>query len=172
MKDRTVYLGLGGNLGDPVDTFEKVIDRLSKYHEFRGLRCSPFYQTSPVSDIPQGDYLNAVCTFSTCLELEELEEIIHSIEVEFGKLPKEKNAPRIIDIDILFFGSQKISTHTVEVPHPRWEERLFVLKPLSDLTDTIHLDREDGTTEVLDIQWLINNFNNRHNEIVTQMEKV
>jgi 2-amino-4-hydroxy-6-hydroxymethyldihydropteridine diphosphokinase len=172
MEKQLVYIGLGGNIGDPITTFDNVIERLSLASEITDLRSSPFYSTSPVSDIPQDDYLNAVCVFKTSFTAETLQFFLANIERKLGKLPKEKDAPRIIDIDILFYGSKQINLPDLEIPHPRWKERLFVLRPLADLTDHISLENETGQIECIDLKESLKNFMNRHNEIVTQLEKV
>lgn len=95
---------------------------------------SNFYQTTPVSSIPQNDYLNAVCTFKSSRNPKDLFDELEKIERMLGKSPKPKNEPRIIDLDLLFFGVKSCRRHGLEIPHPRWQERLFVLIPLLDLT--------------------------------------
>lgn len=172
MKTQQVYLGLGGNLGDPVATFKNVLEQFSREQQMTDLRCSPFYLTSPVSAIPQGDYINAVCTFSTTLTVEELRDFLVSIEKKLGKHPKEKDAPRIIDIDILFYGTKRIDIQGLEIPHPRWQERLFVLRPLADLTDTVAYENEYGDIQTVNLNESLKNFTNRHDEVVKQLEKV
>lgn len=166
-----VYIGLGGNIGDPAALFERVLDRLALQPGIYRLRCSPFYSTSPVSDIPQADYTNAVAAFHTTLPIERLRDFLFSIEKELGKVPKERNAPRAIDIDLLFYGTKRITLPHLQVPHPRWRERLFVLRPLADLTDSLCIEREEGGFEIIDIRELLKNFINRHREVVKQLEK-
>ena len=67
----------------------------------------------------------------------ELWEVMQSFERRIGKIPKPKNAPRLIDLDLLFYGGEMIYSPTLIVPHPRWHERLFVIAPLADLVDTL-----------------------------------
>lgn len=136
-----VYLSLGGNIGDSSSTISHALELLKAVPEVTHLRASRFYSTSPIlpasEPFPQEYYTNAACELETSLSPHELLKALQSIETELGKIPKAKNAPRIIDIDILFFGDQIFSTPDLELPHPRWKERLFVLTPLSDLVQTL-----------------------------------
>lgn len=132
-----VYVGLGGNLGNTPLIFQEAITQLISHPKIFELRTSSLYQTSPISSIPQNDYINAVCTFQTTLHPCELLTILQNIEKSLGKVPKPKDAPRLIDLDILFFGEEVHSAPNLIIPHPRWFERLFVLIPLLDLTDII-----------------------------------
>lgn len=166
MKEREVYVAMGGNIGEPAATFDKVLAKLAENPAIGELKSSPYYITSPVSDIPQRDYLNAVCRFVTPLAIEELVSLLREIEEELGKRPKIKTAPRIIDLDLLFYGGERRSAGEVEVPHPHWQERLFVLQPLSDLAEEISLEGVDSRLEIFRIRDLIANFKNVNNEKV------
>jgi 2-amino-4-hydroxy-6-hydroxymethyldihydropteridine diphosphokinase len=132
-----VYLGLGGNIGDVRATFDLALEEINSHPKISNLKISQFYQTAAVSDIPQADYLNGACCFDTALSPKELFLFLQEIETKLGKIPKEKNAPRKIDLDILFFGELLYSDGNLEIPHPRWKERLFVLIPLMDLTSNL-----------------------------------
>ncbi len=131
-----VFLSLGGNVGDVTATMKRAEEEIRAL-PVHDLRFSRLYRTSPVSDIPQADYINCACQFYTDLPATELLEKLQEIERKLGKVPKPKNAPRPIDIDILFYGNEIIHTATLDIPHPQWQERLFVLVPLSDLVDII-----------------------------------
>jgi 2-amino-4-hydroxy-6-hydroxymethyldihydropteridine diphosphokinase len=150
---KTVFLGLGGNIGDVAHTLsqaKKEIQALSFVHNFKH---SKLYRTSPVSDIKQESYLNCILSFET--EVNPLEALyaFQKLEVALGKKQKAKNAPRVIDIDIIVFGQELISNVELEVPHPRFRERLFVLVPLLDLTKIVYLSTQNSTILIcLDIQ--------------------
>lgn len=134
-----VYISMGGNLNNPLKVQQEAIQKLKDF--FGKVECSHFYKTSPVSVIPQEDYVNSVCRFETDLSLAEVSKITHDIEKSLGKVPSGlKDAPRTIDLDILFYGNKSLSENGIEIPHPRWQNRLFVLVPLLDLTDTIIVD--------------------------------
>lgn len=128
-----VFLSLGGNIGDVVQRLLEAKRLLSTTAFVYKVRFSGFYQTSPVSDIPQDDFVNVACALQTELPLRVLWREIEQIERVLGKTPKAKNAPRPIDIDILFYGDETVDDDELQVPHPQWKERLFVLMPLAEL---------------------------------------
>ncbi len=159
---KRVYLGLGGNIGDSAGVIRRTVSEIALLSCIKSLRMSKLYVTTPVSDIPQADYVNGVCCFDTTMSLHHLYCDLHEIELAMGKTGKEKNAPRVIDIDILFYGEQSCDHEMHIVPHPRWRERLFVLRPLSDLTDQVFVPGEGGVM-LID---LLKDFPNIHNEVV------
>jgi 2-amino-4-hydroxy-6-hydroxymethyldihydropteridine diphosphokinase len=139
MYRKKVYLGLGSNIGDSVDTVWHACQAIEAIDHVYDFVVSRLYQTAPVSDIPQPDYINAVCRFDTDFAVIELWERLQAIEKMLGKIDKAKNAPRVIDIDILFYGSDSYDNAGLQIPHPRWKERLFVLVPLCDLEPLINV---------------------------------
>lgn len=157
------YVGLGGNLGNAHHTILEALHLLKKNFSVRNLKASSFYKTSPVSVLPQNDYVNAVCKFETSLTPHALLKVLQDIEKRLGKEPKPKCAPRLIDCDILFFGNQSVSTPELEIPHPRWRERLFVLIPLFELTKTVRLPERN---DLIDLQAELDAFRNHNNESV------
>ena len=132
-----IYLSLGSNLGPSVDTIERALRSIEALAGIHSFQASSLYRTSPISPIPQAHFINAVCCFETTLTPSDLYNYLHRIEVELGKIAKPKEAPRIIDIDILLFGALFLETPELIIPHPRWQERLFVLLPLQELTKSI-----------------------------------
>jgi len=172
MNDHLVYLGIGSNVGDSFAILKKAFLELANLPGIHHLETSRLYQTTPVSNLPQRDYINAVCQLRTALSLPALFEQLQNIEKRLGKLPKEKNAPRKIDIDILFFGQTYYSSPVLTVPHPRWKQRLFVLIPLWDLTDSITYPINDrGQTETLALKDFLATFPNIHQESVFPLNK-
>lgn len=131
------YIALGGNLAGTLQTMREVVARIKAWKGIDSLTLSKLYQTSPVSPIPQPDYLNAVCRFQTSLPLHNLWENLKQLEQEMGKEPKSKNSPRLIDLDLLFYGDLSLVSEGLTLPHPRWNERLFVLTPLADVTQQV-----------------------------------
>lgn len=167
----TAYVGLGGNIGDTLQFILTAIEQITLQDGIQDLICSNIYRTTPVTPvggISQPVYLNAACRFQTTLPALELLHVLQQIESQLGRIPSPKNSPRVIDLDLLFFGTQQHQLPELIVPHPRWSERLFVLMPLSDLTDKIQiasLEPDKGTSSV-DLQSLLQNFTNPHNETV------
>ena len=168
--DDLVYLGLGSNMGDSQTAIQQALSAVSKIPDARMLRTSSLYQTSPVSPLAQRDFINCACALSTTLSPETLYRALHTIELSLGKISKEKNAPRPIDIDILFFGSYFLRTATLNIPHPHWQERLFVLVPLLELTTEILVPfNEHEECEKINLPNLLQAFSNPHQERVTRL---
>lgn len=147
-----VYVGVGSNLDGPLAQVLKAMELLKQKPYVFDLKISPVYQSKPLSDLLQPDYANAVCTFNTCLGPEDLLKELQAIEKVLGKEPKPKNAPRPIDLDLLFFDRSEIHTESLRLPHPRWTERLFVIRPLADLTAFVYLP---GINEPFPLQSLL-----------------
>ena len=127
----TVYLGLGSNLGDRQSNLTKAFELLKQRASVEQI--SSLYETEPVGYREQPRFLNAVCRVSTYLSPEQLLISIKEIETTLGRRASFPNAPRPVDIDILFYGNQVIDTPQLTIPHPRLEERAFVLVPLAEL---------------------------------------
>lgn len=161
MQNSEVYVGLGGNVGDSISIVKESLQQIQALTQVKNFQVSHFYRTQPESDIPQNEYVNAVCRFDTSFNAKELLAALQKIENSLGKIPKPKNAPRIIDLDILFFGKERWNESDLEIPHPRWKQRLFVLTPLADLVT--HID--DGRCAI-DIHQLIRSFPSAHRKQV------
>jgi 2-amino-4-hydroxy-6-hydroxymethyldihydropteridine diphosphokinase len=129
----TCYIGIGSNLGDRAGYIDKAIDALRISKKIRVARVSTIYETEPVSDIPQGAYLNGVIEIETGLSPRELLEALINIEKSLGRVRTARNAPRTVDLDILYFGNERICEKDLTIPHPRIMEREFVLKGLREL---------------------------------------
>ena len=130
------YVALGSNLGNSKELLEMALKQLSIHPQISQLQHSKFYETKPVSDLPQPNFLNAVCRFKCTLSINELFSFLEGVECSLGKVKKPKNAPRLIDLDLIFYGDQIYKSAALTVPHPRWKERTFVLKPLAELLCT------------------------------------
>jgi len=133
----TVYFGLGSNLGNRQDNLNKALEFLS--HRLQIKRVSSVYDTEPVGNINQPRFLNLACQVYTGLAPMELLILAKGIESKLGRTFGAVNAPRPIDIDILFYGDQVIETPKLIIPHPRLAERAFVLIPLAEIApDLVH----------------------------------
>lgn len=126
-----VYLGLGTNLGDREANLRAALERLREVATIEAL--SSVYRSEPVGYREQPDFWNLVVRARTELPPEALVEAAKRIEAELGREPAFRNAPRVIDIDLLFYDDLRITTPTLTVPHPRLLERGFVLRPLAEL---------------------------------------
>ncbi|MBN1643375.1 MAG: 2-amino-4-hydroxy-6-hydroxymethyldihydropteridine diphosphokinase [Dehalococcoidales bacterium] len=126
-----VYLGLGSNMGDRIENLRRAVSLLSGKVEVN--RVSTVYDTAPVGNTKQSRFLNLACEVTTSLAPLELLTLLKGIEAGMGRKPGPVNGPRLIDIDILLYDDRVIDTPKLAVPHPRLEERAFVLVPLSDI---------------------------------------
>jgi 2-amino-4-hydroxy-6-hydroxymethyldihydropteridine diphosphokinase len=130
---KTVYLGLGSNIGEREQALQKALDRLGDAG-VHVKRVSGVYETEPIGLADQRWFLNLVVEAETDLLPLQLLGRLQKIEVELGRRRATSQGPRTIDIDILFFGSFVIQAGRLVVPHPRLHERRFVLAPMVELT--------------------------------------
>lgn len=129
---KTVYLGLGSNLGDRAAMLQAALEALES-PRLNVRRVSPIYETEPM-DVPgQHWFLNLVAEVATDLFPLQLLHCTAKIELQLGRRRVAPKGPRSIDIDILLFGNAVIATPQLEIPHPRFRARRFVLAPLADL---------------------------------------
>lgn len=132
---KRVGISLGTNLGDRSANLREAISRLKSLAESDHWLVSGVYETAPV-DCAEGDplFLNCVVEFECDLSPETLLLKTQKIESDLGRPDKRNiNAPRVIDVDILYFGKTRIKTPTLTIPHPRMMERGFVLIPLQEI---------------------------------------
>lgn len=131
------YLGLGSNLGEREENLCQALTLLSAKINLEDV--SSVYETEPAGYKEQPFFLNLVCRIATDLPPDELLYFAKDIETEMGRIPSFPNAPRIIDIDILFYEDRISSTQDLTIPHPRLQGRAFVLIPLAEIApDLIH----------------------------------
>jgi len=129
----TCYIGVGSNIGDRRKFIDSSITELKKVRGVSVTRLSSIYETLPASDIPQGKYLNGVIEIETDLGPKVLLKELIRIEEKMGRKRTVKNAPRTIDLDILYYGDERLNEEGIVIPHPRIADREFVLKGLREL---------------------------------------
>jgi 2-amino-4-hydroxy-6-hydroxymethyldihydropteridine diphosphokinase len=132
------YIGIGANLGDARANVADALVRLAALPATALLRHSASYRTAPI-DSSGDDYINAVACIDTSLGAVELLEALHAIELAHGRERPYRNAPRTLDLDILLYGDQQIDAPSLHVPHPRMQERAFVLAPLLEIAPDIQI---------------------------------
>jgi len=145
----TAYLGLGSNMGNRQDNLERALDFLSQ--RLRIEKVSSIYDTEPMGNVNQPRFLNLVCQVYTSLAPAALLALGKGIESKLGRVSGESNAPRPIDIDILFYGDEVIETPELIIPHPRLTGRAFVLVPLVQIApELVHPVNGKTVRELLD----------------------
>lgn len=129
-----VFIGLGGNLGEPLARFLEVRQAFDEHRQITVVASSSLYRTAPVGGpVGQPDYLNAVLELATKLAPLDLLDFCRELELRGGRQREVRWGARTIDVDLLFVDHFVCSTPQLTLPHPRLHERSFVLQPLSDL---------------------------------------
>ncbi len=133
--DRPVrcYIGLGSNIGDSRATIVEALKRLDEIPGLTVEAVAPFYRTAPVGYADQDYFINTVAEVSTTLTPRQLLDGLQQIENDLGRVRVIRWGPRTVDLDILVYGDQIISEPDLQVPHPRMDQRAFVMVPLADL---------------------------------------
>lgn len=133
MRERVLAcIGLGANLGDAAGQVRDAAHALSKAQGCEDLQLSPLYRTAP-HEASGPDYVNAVATLQTRLTAPELLRLLQRLEAAAGRERPYLNAPRTLDLDLIFYGDARMDSLDLQLPHPRWASRAFVLFPLRDL---------------------------------------
>src|SRR5688572_12183926 len=135
MKEHIVYLALGTNLGDRLANLKQAISSLTPQLEVR-LK-SQVYETPPWGFEDQPKFLNQVIKANTYLDPEPLLKHLKRLEVALGRKESFPNGPRLIDIDILFYDDLVLDRPSIVIPHPRLQERGFVLLPLMEIAPNL-----------------------------------
>jgi 2-amino-4-hydroxy-6-hydroxymethyldihydropteridine diphosphokinase len=126
-----VLLGLGANLGEPIRQLRQAVERLTRV--LSALSVSSLYRSAPVGYHDQSDFYNLVCRGRTDLPPLELLRITRHIEDALGRERSFPNAPRTLDIDMLAYEGLVLDTPELILPHPRLQQRAFVLLPLAEV---------------------------------------
>lgn len=128
----TAYVALGANLGDAAQALRNALNALGNTPGICLVLASSLYRTAPVQSTGP-DYVNAVAEVSTTLTAPALLDALQAIEQQAGRERPYRNAPRTLDLDLLLFGGARIDSLRLTVPHPRMEQRAFVLVPLAEI---------------------------------------
>lgn len=135
---KTVYIGLGSNLGDRVRQIAQALALLDSLDGISVVRVASLIETQPVGGAAgQNDYLNGVAQLDCRFSAMELLAILLDVEKQLGRTRTEPWGARTIDLDLLLFDDQIIDEPQLQVPHPRMHERDFVLKPLAELAPEV-----------------------------------
>jgi 2-amino-4-hydroxy-6-hydroxymethyldihydropteridine diphosphokinase len=148
MRGTRAWVALGSNLGDRRASLEGAVEALGSADGVEVLRVSPWFETAPVGGPSgQGDYLNGCLEAETTLDARTFHWLLARIEAQFGRerAREVRHGPRTLDLDLLLFGTLVLEAPDLVLPHPRMEERLFVLEPLCALAPDLRLPRSGRT---------------------------
>jgi len=123
-------VGIGGNIGDVAKRFDRVVDYLQRSGQIHVVQLSPLLRNPPFGFIEQPDFLNAVMVIETGLNPPALMRYLLWVEKRFGRRRSFKNAPRTLDLDIIFYDQLRMKTMRLHLPHPHFHERESVMIPL------------------------------------------
>jgi len=127
-------LALGGNLGDVKAGFIDARSMLAENPDIEVLASSPLYRSPPMGPQDQPDYLNAVIAIRTSLPPLPLLHLTQAVELHFGRRRDGRRwGERTLDIDLIAYDDTQMQSHTLTLPHPGMQERMFVLQPLNDI---------------------------------------
>lgn len=138
------YIGLGSNLDDPVRQLQRAWAALAHVPQTQRVACSRFYRSAPLGPQDQPDYVNAVAALDTTLAPAALLDALQAIETAQGRVRLRRWGPRTLDLDLLLYGHEVLSTPRLTLPHPGLGVRNFVLYPLAELDPDLVLP--DGRT--------------------------
>ena len=139
MKPVTAHLGLGSNLGQREQNLAAALTALAEHPQVTVTASSAIYETTPWGYADQPDFLNCVLAIATTLEPVPLLELAKSIESKLGRQAGPRFGPRLVDIDLLLYGDRTVASAVpdLQIPHPRLEQRAFVLVPLAELAGAL-----------------------------------
>lgn len=143
LKGIIAYLGVGTNLGDRMGNIREALRKLRDLPTIRLGRVSSVYETAPVGLTDQPDFLNLIVSVRTGLAPPALLGALLNIENQMGRVRTERWGPRVIDLDLLLYGGERVSLPELTVPHPRLRERAFVLVPLAEIAPEMTLPGDE-----------------------------
>jgi len=131
----SVFIGIGSNVGDREKKIHDAIRLLSKFFTF--VKMSSIYETAPMYNLNQPVFLNAVVEITTNMMPLDVLDVLLDVERKLGRVRTVKNAPRIIDLDILLYDNLVVDLPELKIPHPLMCERRFVLEPLAEIAGEV-----------------------------------
>lgn len=144
------FIGIGSNLGDRKANFLEAIQRIAEMREGRIVKQSSLYESEPHGNAKTW-FVNGVVELETDLPADQLLKRLKVIETAMGRkrVKGKRYGSRIIDLDILFFNNEVVEKRTLKIPHPRLQDRRFVLAPLSELAPQLVHPKLNATVSEL-----------------------
>ena len=144
------YIGLGSNLKDPKLQIETALKTLNEADAIVVTKISSFYESKPLLDMPGPNYINVVCKVNTSLSAIDLLDVCQQIEDTQKRVRKVKWGSRTIDLDILLYEQQVISSERLSIPHPEMIDRAFVMVPLYEIDKEINVPLLGPVKKIID----------------------
>lgn len=142
-------VALGSNLDGPRTRVERAFAALAALPGTRVSARSRLYRTPPWGVVDQPDFINAVAVLDTTLAPRGLLQALLAIEARAGRVRGIRNGPRVLDLDLLLYGGQTIHLPDLEVPHPRLQDRAFVLVPLAEVAPDLEVPGRGRVADLL-----------------------
>ena len=136
MPHTIAYIGIGSNLGTPGKNCIEAIEKISNTKDIKIISRSSFYQTEPIGEVQQDWFVNSAIKIKTNLSPTHLLSDLLNIESAMGRTREEKWGPRLIDLDLLFYGNLILRKKGLTLPHPEIQKRKFVLIPMSEIAES------------------------------------
>ena len=137
MPHTIAYIGIGSNLGTPGKNCIEAIEKISSTKDIKIISRSSFYQTEPIGEVQQDWFVNSAIKIKTNLSPTHLLSNLLNIESAMGRTREEKWGPRLIDLDLLFYGNLILRKKGLTLPHPEILKRKFVLIPMSEIAENL-----------------------------------
>jgi 2-amino-4-hydroxy-6-hydroxymethyldihydropteridine diphosphokinase len=143
-----VFVALGSNIDEPRRQILQAFSELARLPGTRVLHRSGLYRTPPWGETDQPDFVNAVAELETTLEPLALLDALLEIERAAGRIRVQRWGPRVLDLDLLLFGTQRIDLPRLQLPHPRMHERAFVMLPLAEIAPDLRIEPYGRAAEI------------------------
>ena len=144
-----IYIALGSNLDDPSEQIYKAINSIDTIDDLSVTHISSLYKTKPIGKIDQPDFINAAIEVEGDISPEKLHASLQDIETQAGRIRKELNEPRTLDLDILLIDDLIMKTKKLTVPHPRMHQRQFVIVPLFEINPKLNIPGIGSINKIL-----------------------
>jgi 2-amino-4-hydroxy-6-hydroxymethyldihydropteridine diphosphokinase len=145
----SIFIGLGSNLDNPKQKIKDAIHLINEIDDVNIIATSSLYETPPIGFFEQPNFINAVVQIYSPINHNNLLIKLFDIERIFGRIRKEKNGPRTLDLDILLFDNLILESKSLTIPHPRMHERLFVLIPLLEISPIIEIPKYGSVSNLI-----------------------
>jgi 2-amino-4-hydroxy-6-hydroxymethyldihydropteridine diphosphokinase len=146
---KRVFVGLGSNLNTPIQQVQSALCQLAQLPKMRCIQASSLYRSAPMGITTQPDFINAVAEFDCALNPFELLAALLALEQQHGRIRKQRWGERTLDLDLLLYGNEIITSESLIVPHPGLKQRDFVLIPLSEIVPDLILPDGEPLSTVL-----------------------